>query len=431
METRTAVAWSSFSFSLALVAAMALPAVAAAGGPSVAPGVAPPAVCGGFAGILCSAGQFCRLDPGHCCCDYAGVCVDLPQACPLVYDPVCGCDGRTYGNACEAAVAGVSIDHRGPCGDPREVHGVRFGRGDVMLWRPVAAALGYNVYKKIVERHPPEDFGHCLYTDVPATEAPIPGRPRSGELWLLEVTALFREGEGPMGPGSDGVQRKPEAPCTCTLPADPGPCDAAIPRWYHDFFTDTCETFIWGGCGGNANNFTTQKSCEAACTASCVLPPDPGPCDAAIPRWFFSGDTGRCWRFVWGGCGGNANNFESFDKCQDTCVCSLPADVGPCDGAFPRWYYETHSASCEPFSWGGCGGNANNFVLEPDCRRACTDVCGLPADTGPCLAVVPRWFFDDRSGRCERFVWGGCGGNGNNFETWEDCAARCPSTGPP
>jgi hypothetical protein len=72
-------------------------------------------ICGGIIGVGCPDGQFCDLPIGHCCCDFQGVCRDIPQGCFDVWDPVCGCDGVTYGNACEAAAAEMSIDHDGEC----------------------------------------------------------------------------------------------------------------------------------------------------------------------------------------------------------------------------------------------------------------------------------------------------------------------------
>lgn len=70
----------------------------------------------------CTSSDGCGPD-GYCArplgaCGAVGTCTPRPFKCGPEVDPVCGCDGTSYPNACEAARAGVAVAAAGPCPVP-------------------------------------------------------------------------------------------------------------------------------------------------------------------------------------------------------------------------------------------------------------------------------------------------------------------------
>ena len=74
-------------------------------------------MCGGIAAFQCSEGLSCYYAEGAChnTADVAGTCAAPPTVCTREYLPVCGCDGETYSNKCEARARGVSVAYVGEC----------------------------------------------------------------------------------------------------------------------------------------------------------------------------------------------------------------------------------------------------------------------------------------------------------------------------
>uniref|UniRef100_H9G9K1 BPTI/Kunitz inhibitor domain-containing protein n=1 Tax=Anolis carolinensis TaxID=28377 RepID=H9G9K1_ANOCA len=76
--------------------------------------------------------------------------------------------------------------------------------------------------------------------------------------------------------------------------------------------------------------------------------------------------------------------------------------------------------------WAKC---QERILLEHAFPFFLLDLCLLPPNQGDCYAYMPRFFYNSTSGKCEKFIYGGCGGNENNFMTREECYYACIGTG--
>ncbi|XP_013793717.1 proteinase inhibitor-like [Limulus polyphemus] len=54
--------------------------------------------------------------------------------------------------------------------------------------------------------------------------------------------------------------------------------------------------------------------------------------------------------------------------------------------------------------------------------------CKSQPVTGPCEAYIPSYYYDPKTHQCKTFIYGGCAGNGNRYESLADCLASCLGT---
>jgi len=117
-----------------------------------------------------------------------------------------------------------------------------------------------------------------------------------------------------------------------------------------------------------------------------------------------------------------------FRMNQDPCPSVCPKHLN-LDGFFCDQEGKDYGNDCF-FKVATCEAKKNGKILI---RTACPPVkelpaiCMMPKKVGPCEAGKPRYFYNTRSTKCEKFLYGGCEGNGNNFMNIRECNRKCRS----
>ncbi|KAK9395081.1 TFPI2: Tissue factor pathway inhibitor, partial [Crotalus adamanteus] len=272
----------------------------------------------------------------------------------------------------------------------------------------------------------------------------------------------------------------------CLQDPDVGRCSGTYPRFYYNTAIKNCEEFVYSGCGGNENNFLNWFQCRAACQNSIILPPKCllkpviGWCWSPSVRYVFNAVDGKCMVFLYSGCLGNENNFSTETECLRECKptpgvypakCTYTPTIGWCMSPSLRYFFYPPKAACMMFTYSGCGGNANNFLTLNECIKQCQSVvnaqvftlpctlesepniyscndlqgqsvlifffslsgdpqaiCLQNVEVGRCRGSFPRFYYNTATKNCEEFYYGGCGGNKNNFLYWLQCRATCQNS---
>ncbi|XP_058811937.1 papilin isoform X2 [Topomyia yanbarensis] len=420
--------------------------------------------------------ELCAKEPFGCCSDRKtpahgpngeGCCLETPYGCcPNNINPArgpnlegCGCEYSPYGCCPDNTTSARGHNNKG-CGCQYGEHGCcpdkeTEAEGPNFEGCPCHAFQFGCCPDGVTPSKGPHNHGcHCSYSEFKCCsdgQTPAQGANFEGCTCATSKYGCCHDGvTEAQGTKFEGCELVPESPQkACVLKKDMGTCHNYTVKYFFDVEYGGCGRFWYGGCGGNKNRFDSAEECKDVCEAPagkdvCQLPKITGPCTGYYPMWYYDTDRNQCSQFTYGGCLGNANRFETIDDCKASCVvdeslppCDQSVENGPCNGTFERWYYDKERDSCERFHYGGCKGNKNNYATESSCNYHCKhpgvhkqkDICFLPAEIGECQNYTAHWYFDTKESRCRQFYYGGCGGNGNNFADEQACNSRCVEGG--
>jgi hypothetical protein len=167
-------------------------------------------ICGGPLPFqTCSAsGDFCKKPTGVCETSGSyGVCTPRPTEVTYPNAPVCGCDGKTYGNQDYADAAGVNVRANGECPRP-EPQGVAMPTIQIV---PEVSAGGVSGYCRLADRPGGKDLIVRLRNPAPLNKPPM--NMSVGFTPNTTVAAMT-----PAIPGQGTVDVRVPVPNTCFSP---------------------------------------------------------------------------------------------------------------------------------------------------------------------------------------------------------------------
>lgn len=221
-----------------------------------------------------------------------------------------------------------------------------------------------------------------------------------------------------------------------------------------------CYEFRYYCSNSSLNNFDTRSDCEDKCGDSqdfCNLPVVAGPCSSRFLQYYYDRDSDTCQPFHYSGCSGNGNRFDTVVQCEQRCKKTQepqqphiytgdPQQRGHEDDPAEEERRRHHEEERRRQEAERRRQDAERrrqdeeeqrrrydeeerrrLAEEEDLRRPVTqeDICVLPVEQGPCRAAVKSYHYDASERRCAEFLYGGCGGNANRFESEEMCERQC------
>jgi Kazal-type serine protease inhibitor-like protein len=359
--------------------------------------------CGGLRGEQCGSGLFCDFAPDAVCgaADQSGTCRETPDACTEQFAPVCGCDGQTYGNACSAHAAGVSVASEGECAPSPGgtacggLLGAQCADGEFCNF-PIEAICGAA-----------DATGTCEATPEVCTDifAPVCGcdgntYPNACNANVAGVS-VASEGECAPSPGGTVCGGLLGAQCAdgefCNFPLE-AICGAADATGTCETTPDACTREFNPVCG--CDDQTYNNACEAHSNGVSVA--SEGECAPATGGTVCGGFRGaQCadgefcnfpLEAICGAADATGTCEPTPEICPDifapVCGCDDRTYSNECD-ANRAGVSVASSGECAPSTGGGtCGGLLGAQCGEGEfCNFPLEAICGAADQTGTCEAV--------------------------------------------